>query len=74
MAESLFAEFSDDYGTRAQTALRYVLSNKAVSTAIVGLSEPAYIDEAVEGAAMGPLPDAAFARLEKLYQTNFGAA
>ncbi len=74
MAESLFADFNADYGTRAQTALRYVLSNQAISTAIVGLSEPSYIDEAVAGAAKGPLPDAALARLEKLYETNFGAA
>ena len=74
MAEELFTEFGEDYGTRAQTALRYVLANDAVSTAIIGLSEPAYIDEAVNGAAMGPLPEEAFKRLEALYETNFGAA
>jgi D-threo-aldose 1-dehydrogenase len=74
MARSLFAEFNAEFGTRAQTALRYVLSNKAVSTAIIGLSDPAYIDDAIDGAAMGPLPDDAFQRLKTLYETNFGAA
>jgi D-threo-aldose 1-dehydrogenase len=71
MAEELFNEFGGDYGTRAQTALRYVLSNDTVSTAIIGLSEPAYMDEAVEGTAMGPLPEEAIKRLDALYATNF---
>ena len=74
MAEALFADFNEDYGSCAQTALRFVLSNKAVSTAIIGLSEPGYIDDAVAGAAMGPLPADAFSRLEALYDTDFGAA
>ena len=74
MAEELFTEFGEDYGKRVQTALRYVLANDAVSTAIIGLSEPAYIDEAINGAAIGFLPEEAFKRLEALYETNFGAA
>ena len=73
MAEALFAEFGEDYGNRAQTALRFALSNEAVSTAIIGLSEPGYIDDAVAGAAMGSLPEEAFSRLDALYATNFGA-
>lgn len=74
MAEALFADFNEDYGSRAQTALRFALSNEAVSTAIIGLSEPDYIDDAVAGAEMGSLPEDAFSRLEALYDTNFGAA
>ncbi len=74
MAEALFARLGEEYGTRAQTALRFVLSNDAVSTAIVGLSEPAYIDDAAAGVDLGPLPKNTFEDIEKLYETNFVTA
>ena len=73
MSEVLFAALGDDYGTRAQIATRFALSNPDVSVAIIGLSDPAYIDEAVAAAEMGPLPEAALARLEALYESGFSA-
>lgn len=74
MAEALFAVVGDAYGTRAQTALRYVLSSEDVATAIIGLSEPAHIDEAAAGAELGPLPKNALEQIEKIYETGFDVA
>ena len=71
MAEAMFAVLGNDYGTRAQTATRFVLSNPDVSFAIIGLSDPDYIDEAVAAADMGPLPADAMDKLEGLYETGF---
>lgn len=71
MSDALFAEMGDEHGTRAQTAVRFALSNQDVSAAIIGLSDPAYVDEAVEGSAQGPLPQEALTRLETLYESGF---
>lgn len=74
MAETLFERMGDSCGSRAQTALRFALSNSDVSTAIIGLAEPRHLDEAIDGAAMGPLPPPALKTLETLYETGFGTA
>ena len=71
MAEALFASLGEELGTRAQTATRFALSNPDVSVAIIGLSDPAHMDDAVAAANMGALPDEAFSRIEKLYETDF---
>jgi aryl-alcohol dehydrogenase-like predicted oxidoreductase len=57
--------------TRAQTALRYVLRNPDLACAIIGLAEPAHLEEALAGQALGPLPQAALDQLDKLYATDF---
>ena len=74
MAEALFEQIGDSYGNRAQTALRFALSNLDVSTAIIGLAEPQHLEDAVDGAKMGPLPQSALKRLETLYDTGFRTA
>jgi D-threo-aldose 1-dehydrogenase len=71
-AHAVFAALGDAYGTRAQIALRYVLSNPDVSCAIFGLAEPAHLEEALGGEALGPLPKPALDALEKLYAADFG--
>lgn len=71
-AQSVFATLGDAYGTRAQTALRYVLTNPDVACAIFGLAEPAHLEEALAGEALGPLPQAALDALEKVYAADFG--
>jgi aryl-alcohol dehydrogenase-like predicted oxidoreductase len=53
-------------------ALRFVLSNPDVACAIIGAAELHHIDEALEAAERGPLPAATLARLEALYERNFG--
>ena len=56
------------YGSRAQTALRYVLSNEDVSGAVFGLAELSHLEEVIGAAEMGPLPDDALDRLAHLYK------
>jgi D-threo-aldose 1-dehydrogenase len=70
-ARAAFAALGNAYGTRAQTALRFVLSNADVACAIIGLAEPAHLEEALAAAAMGPLPRPALDALEPVYATDF---
>jgi L-galactose dehydrogenase/L-glyceraldehyde 3-phosphate reductase len=71
-ARAVFAVLGETYGTRAQTALRFVLTNPDVSCAIIGMAEPAHLEEALAGAELGPLPRPALDALEQLYATDFG--
>ncbi len=71
-ARAVFAAFGKRHGTRSQTALRFVLADPNISCAVIGLAEPAHLEEALAGAAMGPLPKAAFDQLDRLYSNNFG--
>ena len=59
-------------GTRAQVALRFVLANPDVSCAVIGSAELHHIDEALQAAGMGPLPPHVLARLDALYESDFG--
>jgi aryl-alcohol dehydrogenase-like predicted oxidoreductase len=72
-ARAAFAVLGNAYGTRAQTALRFVLANPDVSCAIIGLAEPAHLEEALKAAEAGPLPGEAMDALERLYATDFAA-
>lgn len=58
--------------TRAQAAIRYCLGHPGVSGALLGAAELGHIDEAVAAVEMGPLPADRLARLERLYETDFG--
>lgn len=71
-ARAVFAAIGDGHGTRAQVALRFVLSNPDVSCAIIGSAELAHVDEALAAAAMGSLPADVLARLDALYESDFG--
>ena len=71
-AKAVFASLGEGLGTRAQVALRYVLSNPHVSCAVIGSAELDHVDEALQAAEMGPLPPEALARLDTLYATDFG--
>jgi len=73
MAEAVFAALGDAHGSRARTAVRFALSNPDVSVAIVGLSEPEHMADAIEAADRGPLPASALDRLEQLYRSGFAA-
>jgi aryl-alcohol dehydrogenase-like predicted oxidoreductase len=66
-ARAVFAALGNAYGTRAQTALRFVLTNPDVACAIIGLAEPAHLEEALTGAELGPLPRQALDALERSY-------
>ncbi len=73
-ARAVFAVLGDEYGNRAQTALRFVLSNPDISCAVFGLAEFAHLEQALAAQSMGPLPAAALRKLEPLYAANFGLA
>ena len=68
---AVFAALGDDYGTRAQTAVRFAIANPDVSGAIVGLATLAHLDEALAGAESGPLPEEAMAALDSVYESGF---
>ena len=61
----------DDYGTPAQTALRFVLGNRDITARVIGISEIVQLEQALEGAARGPLPSAAIAKLDDLWANEF---
>ncbi len=69
--KAVFAAIGESEGTRAQVALRFVLSNPDVSAAIIGSAELQHVDEALEAEKRGPLPAQALARLDELYETDF---
>jgi L-galactose dehydrogenase/L-glyceraldehyde 3-phosphate reductase len=71
-SRAVFDAIGPNEGTRGQVALRFVLSNPDVSCAILGSAELQHVDEALAAAAMGPLPPQALARLDALYQSDFG--
>jgi L-galactose dehydrogenase/L-glyceraldehyde 3-phosphate reductase len=73
-AKAVFAAIGTGHGTRAQVALRFVLSHPDVSCAIVGAAELRHIDEALAAQAMGPLPGEVLSKLDGLYRTDFGRA
>jgi L-galactose dehydrogenase/L-glyceraldehyde 3-phosphate reductase len=66
---AVFNRLGDRYGTRAQTAIRFALANPDLSCVIVGFAEIGHIEEALAGAAMGPLPADALAALREVYAT-----
>lgn len=73
-AKAVFDAIGPGEGTRAQVALRFVLSNPDVSCAIIGSAQLSHVDEALQAAAMGPLPSPVLARLDALYASDFGRA
>ena len=71
-AKAVFDAIGAEHGTRAQVALRFVLSNPDVSCAVIGSAELQHVDEALQAAAMGPLPPQVLAVLDALYESDFG--
>lgn len=71
-AAAVFAALGDAHGTRAQTALRFVLGHPAISCVDIGAATLEQLDEALAAAAMGALPDDALAALDGLYESDFG--
>ena len=71
-ARAVFEEFGVEFGTRAQTAIRFALANPDISCVVVGLAEPSHLDEALAAAELSHLPPSALARLDRIYATDFG--
>jgi len=58
--------------TRAQAAIRFCLGHPGVGAALLGAAELSHIDEALAAVEMGPLPAEKLAKLDRLYETDFG--
>jgi D-threo-aldose 1-dehydrogenase len=70
-AAAVRAALGDAYGTPAQTALRFVLGNRDISSRVIGISELPFLDEALAAVPLGPLPAEAIAKLERLWASDF---
>jgi aryl-alcohol dehydrogenase-like predicted oxidoreductase len=73
-AKAAFDKLGDQYGTRAQTALRFSLANPDLSCIVVGMAELDHLEQAIAAADKGPIPEDGLSDLAALYGTNFGAA
>ena len=51
---AVFTALGDGHGTRAQAAIRFVLSNQDIAAANIGVAEPAQLDESLGAADLGP--------------------
>ena len=71
-AHAVFERLGTEYGTRAQTALRFGLANPDVACVIFGLAELSHLEEALGAADLGPLPQEALDELNTLYAAQFG--
>jgi len=71
-AQAVFDALGDEHGTRAQTALRFALSQPDISCVDVGVASMDELEQALGAVARGPLPQTALDQLQQLYATNFG--
>jgi L-galactose dehydrogenase/L-glyceraldehyde 3-phosphate reductase len=71
-AAAVRSALGDDYGSPAQATLRFVLANQDFATRVIGITELAQLDAALDAVANGPLPTAAMSRLETLWASGFG--
>lgn len=71
-AVAVFGLLGDGHGTRAQTGLRFALAEPGIASVVIGLAEPAHLEEALAGAAAGPLPAAARDQVRALYRRDYG--
>jgi len=69
---AIFDQLGDTYGSRAQTAIRFGLSNPDVACVVFGLAELAHLDDALAAAEMGPLPQDALDQLNTVHAAVFG--
>ena len=71
-AHAAFDALGLEFGTRAQTAVRFSLSNPEIACVVVGMAEYRHLEGSLTAEEMGPLPAAAMATLNTLYNTDFG--
>jgi len=67
-AGAIFHEIDSDYGTRAQTAIRFALAQKRLSCVIFGLAELDHLEEAIAAQIKGPLPSEGLERMRLVYE------
>ncbi len=67
-ADAIFREIGLEYGSRAQTAIRFALSEPRLSCVIFGLAELEHLEEAIAAEEMGPLPADGLEKIRSIYQ------
>jgi aryl-alcohol dehydrogenase-like predicted oxidoreductase len=70
-AAAVHNALGDGFGTPAQTALRFTLGNRDLSTRVIGIATLNDLDEALAAVAQGPLPATAAAKLNALWLADF---
>ena len=63
-------EINHDYGTRAQTAIRFALAQDKLSCVIFGLAELDHLEEAIAAQIKGPLPLEELERVRSVYERS----
>jgi D-threo-aldose 1-dehydrogenase len=71
-ASAVFDVFGDEHGTRAQTAVRFALSNPDIACIDVGVANMDQLEQALGAVDWGALPGEALTQLSVLNETNFG--
>jgi D-threo-aldose 1-dehydrogenase len=71
-AAAIRGALGNTYGTPAQAALRFALANTDFACHVVGIADLAQLDEALAAVRLGPLPRDALAKLEPVWESNFG--
>jgi aryl-alcohol dehydrogenase-like predicted oxidoreductase len=67
-ARAIFQQIGDQFGTRAQTAIRFALAEARLSCVIFGLAELDHLEEALAAEEMGPLPADGIEQIQSIYQ------
>lgn len=70
-AASAFKLLGDQYGTHAQTALRFALANSQVNCIDFAVADLDQFDEGIAAAEKGPLPATVMQALNRLYDRDF---
>ncbi|MFC1534384.1 aldo/keto reductase [Thermodesulfobacteriota bacterium] len=73
-ARAVFDSLGTEYGSRAQTAIRFALAQKELSCVIFGLAELEHLEEAITAQSKGPLPEEAIERLKAVYAAGINPA
>jgi L-galactose dehydrogenase/L-glyceraldehyde 3-phosphate reductase len=70
-ARAAIAAAGDSGESRAETAIRFSLSNEDISCVVVGLAELEHLELAIKAAEAGPLPASKLSNLRELWSRNF---
>src|SRR5262245_45951887 len=70
-AAAFHQALGSEFGTLAQTALRFALGNRDLSTRVIGISNLSDLNDALAAVEKGPLPAAAITKLKDLWATDF---
>ncbi|OGP51481.1 MAG: hypothetical protein A2Y79_08175 [Deltaproteobacteria bacterium RBG_13_43_22] len=67
-AKAVFEKIGTDFGTRAQTAIRFALAQKRLYCVIFGLAELDHLEEAIAAQIKGPISQEGIERLKAVYE------